>query len=224
MTAHGRAGGGLGCRVPVGADAPDAVLAISDAGRAALAVNAHPDDADQDCMVFIWSGTWAASMGPPNDEARSGHRLYQRGLSGLRRAGQVEQSEWITTLELQNHGHPHHDASHFAKLSHVDTEVRGVLLDVRDRPSSGRTAEWRALDMRMTIRRSLLECTERRRRTTSPRCQQDLRPLADIQFVLLGASLKADDTRLRYLRLRNALSVPLLRRCPARAFPYISSS
>jgi hypothetical protein len=60
----------------------NAVLAVSDGGLAALALNAHFDDADQDCVVFFWSGTRAAIMGSPNDEALSGHRLYRRGLSG----------------------------------------------------------------------------------------------------------------------------------------------
>src|SRR6266852_6280012 len=46
-------------------NAPEAVLAVSDAGRAALALKAHFDDADQDCVVFVWSGTQAAIMGPP---------------------------------------------------------------------------------------------------------------------------------------------------------------
>src|SRR5579872_1043448 len=37
--------------------------------------NAHFDDANQDCVVFIWFGTSAAIMGSPHDEALSGHRL-----------------------------------------------------------------------------------------------------------------------------------------------------
>jgi len=99
-------------------NAAEAVLAVSDAGRAALAVNARADDADQTCVVFVWSGTWAANMGPPNDEARSAHRLYSRGLSGLLWAGQVEESEWIADLERQNRRHPDHDAARFARLAH----------------------------------------------------------------------------------------------------------
>ena len=73
-------------------NAPDAVLAVRDGGQAVLALNAHLDDANQDCVVFVWSSTLAAIMGPPNDEARSGHRLYRRGLSGLLWAGTVERA------------------------------------------------------------------------------------------------------------------------------------
>jgi hypothetical protein len=99
-------------------NAPDAVLAVGDHGHAALALNAHFDDADQDCVVFVWSGTRAAIMGPPNDEAQSGHRLYRRGLSGVLWAGIVEQSMWIRDLERQNRVHPRHDAARFTRLTH----------------------------------------------------------------------------------------------------------
>ena len=111
-------------------NAPDAVMAISDASRAALAVNAHFDDANQDCVVFIWSGTSAAIMGSPNDEALSGHRLYQHGLSDLPWAGQVEQSEWVADLERQNLGHPHHDAARFARLIHFILPLKEGTVEV----------------------------------------------------------------------------------------------
>jgi hypothetical protein len=111
-------------------NAPNAVLAISDAGRAALAVNAHFDDANQDCVVFIWSGTSAAIMGSPNDEALSGHRLYQSGLSGLPWAGQVEQSEWIADLERQNLVHPHHDTARFTRLAHFILPLKEGTVEV----------------------------------------------------------------------------------------------
>jgi len=90
-------------------NAPEAVLAVSDRGRAVLAVNAHPDDPDGDCVVFVWSRSRAAIMGSPNDEARSGHRLYSRGLSGGLWPGTVEQSEWIADLERRNRVHLGHD-------------------------------------------------------------------------------------------------------------------
>jgi hypothetical protein len=99
-------------------NAPEAVLAVSDRGRAVLAVNAHPAEPDEDCVVFVWSGSRAAIMGSPNDEARSGYRLYSRGLSGGLRAGTVEQSEWIKDLERRNRVHPNHDPARFARLTH----------------------------------------------------------------------------------------------------------
>ena len=111
-------------------NAPEAVLAVSDIGRAALALKAHFDDADQDCVVFVWSGTQAAIMGPPNDESRPGHRLYLLGLSELLWAGQVEQSEWIMDLERQARGHPHHDPTRFARLSHFVLLVKEGTVEV----------------------------------------------------------------------------------------------
>jgi hypothetical protein len=111
-------------------NAPDAVLTISDAGRAALAVNAHSDDANQDCVVFSWSGTSAAVMGSPNDEAISGHRLYQHGLSGLLWAGRVEQSEWIAGLERQNRVHPRHDTARFTRLIHFILPLKEGTVEV----------------------------------------------------------------------------------------------
>jgi hypothetical protein len=59
-------------------NAPDAVLAVVDSGLAVLALNPHVDEPNQDCVVFVGSGTWAAVMGPPKDEAPSGHRLSMR--------------------------------------------------------------------------------------------------------------------------------------------------
>ena len=59
-------------------NAPDAVL-ITGAYGAALALNAYMDDADQRCVVFRWKHARAVALEAPNDEAISGHRLYDRG-------------------------------------------------------------------------------------------------------------------------------------------------
>jgi hypothetical protein len=71
-------------------------------------------------IAWSWSGPargrrlWA----PPNDEALPGHRLYERGLAGLRWAGAVEDSERIASLEQGNRVHPRHDAERFSRLHH----------------------------------------------------------------------------------------------------------
>ncbi len=110
--------------------APDAVLAVADSGRAVLALRPHFDDPDQDCVVVVWSGTRAAVMGPPNDEARSGHRLYRRGLAELLWAGQVEHSEWIADLERQNRGHNPHDSARYARLTHFILPLKDSVVEV----------------------------------------------------------------------------------------------
>ena len=76
-------------------NSPAAALIVTDAGVTALALNPHPDDTDHDCVVLVWTGTREAVMGAPNDEARSGHRLYKRGLAEITWAGTVERSERI---------------------------------------------------------------------------------------------------------------------------------
>ncbi|MBV9450211.1 MAG: hypothetical protein JO345_30410 [Streptosporangiaceae bacterium] len=96
----------------------DAVLIVTENGLAALGLNPHPDDASRDRVVLVWSGTWAVDMGAPNDEALSGHRLYERGLADLTWAGVVEHSERITDLERRNRVHPDHDPERFSQLRH----------------------------------------------------------------------------------------------------------
>jgi hypothetical protein len=111
-------------------NAPNAVLAVSDRGQAVLAVSAHLADPDQDCVVFVWSHARAAIMGPPNDEAVEGHRLYSRGLSDLLWAGTVEQSEWIADLERRNRVHPGHDPARFAMLTHFILPLKEGTVEV----------------------------------------------------------------------------------------------
>jgi hypothetical protein len=76
-------------------NSPAAVLIVTDAGLAALALRPHPADTGDDCVVLVWSGTQDAAIGGPNDEALPGHRLYKRGLAELTWAGVVEHSERI---------------------------------------------------------------------------------------------------------------------------------
>jgi hypothetical protein len=64
-------------------NAPEAVFLTDDEGRGALAQRAHPDDSDQRCVVVRWDGVVYALVGPPNDEARSQHRLYAAGLQDV---------------------------------------------------------------------------------------------------------------------------------------------
>jgi hypothetical protein len=83
-------------------NSPTAVLIVTDAGLAALALEAHPADTDYNCVVLVCSGTQETVMGAPNDEALPGHRLYERGLAELTWAGVVEHSERIARLERGN--------------------------------------------------------------------------------------------------------------------------
>lgn len=114
-------------------NAPDAVLLSADVGPSTLALNAHPDDPDDRCVVLTWTGCRYASMAPPNDEAISGHRLWVKGLQGLLWLGVVHDSELIARLELQNRVHPMHRASLFESLTHYVLPLKECVVEVAAR-------------------------------------------------------------------------------------------
>jgi hypothetical protein len=79
-------------------NAPDAFLVSDDMGRGALAQRAHPDDPDQRSVVLRWDVVSYALMGPPNDEARNQHRLYEAGLKDVDWLGVVRDSSLVVGL------------------------------------------------------------------------------------------------------------------------------
>jgi hypothetical protein len=111
-------------------NAPAAVLIVTDAGLAALALRPHPADTGHTCVVFAWSGTQEAVMGAPNDEARPGHQLHKRGLAELSWAGTVEHSERIARLEQANRIHRRHDAERFSRLHHYILPLKEDTVEV----------------------------------------------------------------------------------------------
>jgi hypothetical protein len=111
-------------------DAPNAVLLSDDFARTVLALNAHPDDADTRSVVIIWEGVRYAAMGSPNDEARSGHRLYEKGLRELIGIGLVEDSELIASLELANRVHPFHEPEWYLGMSHHILALKETTVEV----------------------------------------------------------------------------------------------
>lgn len=98
-----------GIRIQWEPNAPDAVMVSNDAGRTALAVRAHPDDADQRRLVLVWRRVEYAALSAPNDEAISGHPLWRSGLREVRWLGLVEGSRRVRALAAQNAVHPSHD-------------------------------------------------------------------------------------------------------------------
>jgi len=70
-------------------NAPEAVFLSDDSGRALLSLSPHPNDSDLRMVVIVWTGARAALMQPPNDEALSGHPLYDKGLAEVRWSGEV---------------------------------------------------------------------------------------------------------------------------------------
>ena len=111
-------------------NAPEAVLVSEDSGPAILMLRPRGDDADGRRIAIVWDGASAAAMEPPNDEAISGHRLYDKGLSGALWAAEVLDSEWIADLERQNRVHPLHDPKRFGDLRHFVVLLKECVVEV----------------------------------------------------------------------------------------------
>jgi hypothetical protein len=82
---------------------------------------AHRHDVDLsagDGIALVrFTGCMAYRLGPPNDEAISGHPLRGRGLRAYG-AHLVERSSWIAELEKRNRVHPYHKPDVFFSLRH----------------------------------------------------------------------------------------------------------
>jgi hypothetical protein len=106
-----------------------AVLITGEYG-AALALYAYMDDPDQRCVVFRWKYATAVALEPPNDEAISGHRLYDRGLHDISSAGEVLDSAWVADLERRNRVHPSHQAERYAGERHYIFALKENVAEV----------------------------------------------------------------------------------------------
>ena len=109
---------------------PDAELVARDDGTTLLILSAHPDDNDQRRVVLEWGRSRLARMEPPNDEARSGHRLYGAGLANVLWIGEVTDSQDIAALERANRVHPRHDASRYAGFRHWIVPLKECTIEV----------------------------------------------------------------------------------------------
>ena len=105
-------------------------MVSDDSGRTRMALRAHPDDADQRNVVLTWDGTEFASLGAPNDEAISGHRLWRVGLSEVHWLGLVHRSELIAGLKRQNSVHPHHEPGRYDYLDHYVAPLKECIAEV----------------------------------------------------------------------------------------------
>lgn len=111
-------------------NAPEALLLSDDFGKTVLALKPHHDDPDRRCVVLVWSGARSSCLADPNDEAISGHRLYNSGLSDVLWAGVVRDSEVIRGLEMQNRVHPSHDPSRLTRLAHHIVLLKECVAEV----------------------------------------------------------------------------------------------
>jgi hypothetical protein len=81
---------------------PEAELAATDRAVATLRLRPRWDDPDKGRIAIVWRGVQYSSMGWPNDEAKSGHRLYAKGLREVLWAGEVLDSELIDEIGRRN--------------------------------------------------------------------------------------------------------------------------
>lgn len=127
-------------------NSPDAVLLTTDSGPTVLALQPHPSDADQRCVVLEWTDCHFACMSPPNEEAISGHRLWEKGLDGLLWAAVVHESELIDALERQNHVHPLHHSSLFEGLTHHVLPLKECVVEVLAREVTAQRVDGTTLE------------------------------------------------------------------------------
>lgn len=74
-------------------NSPDESFGV-DGRFAALVLRPHPNDPDASSVVIFWSGVDQAIFGPPNDEGRHQHPLFDAGLGVLPWAGEVIDDEF----------------------------------------------------------------------------------------------------------------------------------
>ena len=111
-------------------NAPSALLTTTDGGEARLRLRAHPDDHDQHPVELVWDRCLAARMEPPNDEAVSGHRLYDVGLREVLWLGEVYESGLIAELERTNRVHARHSAERYIPLRHWVVPLKECTVEV----------------------------------------------------------------------------------------------
>ncbi len=102
----------------------------SEGGSALLMLDAHPDDSDERQVLISWSGVRSFRMGSPNDEARSGHRLWDKGLRDIHWAGEVQNSALIEECRSINSVHLRHDPSTITSLRHWIVLLKGSVVEV----------------------------------------------------------------------------------------------
>lgn len=107
-----------------------AFLSVGEAGPAVLRLNPRSDDPDKRLILIRWDGVRAARMDDPNDEARSGHPLYDKGLTQVRWIGEVVDSALVAEVERRNRVHPLHDHQRFASLRHWVVLLKGKVVEI----------------------------------------------------------------------------------------------
>lgn len=86
--------------------------------KAIVVVKSHESDADRRWVIIRVHDCCGVTVGPPDAEARPGHRLYPAGLDGCVWAGEVLESRWISEFAAMNVVHPLHRPDATSDLRH----------------------------------------------------------------------------------------------------------
>ena len=86
--------------------------------KAILVISASEDDDDPRWVIIRVHGCCGIVVGPPDAEARSGHRLYGAGLEACASAGEVLWSSWIARLAAVHSLYPLRLPASFSELRH----------------------------------------------------------------------------------------------------------
>lgn len=76
------------------------------------------ESTDRRLSWVVFAGVAHVSLGGPNDEALSGHPLFEAGLRHYQ-AHEIHNSELIASMERRNRVHPNHRPEAFASLRHL---------------------------------------------------------------------------------------------------------
>lgn len=88
------------------------------------------EDVDRRQVVLESFNIGGAVLGAPGDEARSGHRLWNRGLDRCFWSAEVFNSDWIRRMERVDSVHPHHDPSRFLRFRHYILNTKEATFEV----------------------------------------------------------------------------------------------
>lgn len=109
---------------------PAAQLTATDGGETQLRLRPHPDDNDRRTVLLVWDGCLVARMEPPNDEAISGHRLYEVGLREVHWLGEIHESALISDVERRNRTDSHHPGKGDSGLRHWVAALKECTVEV----------------------------------------------------------------------------------------------
>ena len=107
-------------------------------------------------IAIVRLDCFAHTLGPPSDEAFSGHPLASRGLHPYG-AFRIEGSSWIRGLERMNRVHEHHRPERFQQFQHLVFAFHDSTFECVCRDFDVRTEQGSMVDVTPTLLALLFE-------------------------------------------------------------------